>query len=109
MGVLRFDYSTTNTIHSKQLCLTAKVFPFNVVGALIFMLGRSYWLKITSCPIEISYKAGLKYVEDWFALFLLNWNFKEILIAAEIILHTYGLSQLIQKSKPWGQALPCDF
>lgn len=44
VGVLRFDYSTTNAIHSKQLCLTANVFQFNVVGALIFMLGRNYWL-----------------------------------------------------------------
>lgn len=44
MGVLRFDCSTTNTtnaIHSKQLCLTANVFQFNVVGALIFVLGRN--------------------------------------------------------------------
>lgn len=47
VGVLRFAYSTTNTtnaIHSKQLCLTANVFQFNVVGALIFVLGRNYWL-----------------------------------------------------------------
>ena len=57
VGVLRFDYSTTNTtnaIHSKQLCLTAHVFQFNVVGALIFMLGRNLAVNNRSCPIEIS-------------------------------------------------------